>query len=311
MIAALLSLLALTGTLLALPLTPAMRELLSRRDAHALPIQAETEHITDLATGFRASLLGRTGSRPATTLVLEKDVVLDAGLFFPDHIYAKNNLSSQGRNVFAAILCEKDFCLGESSRLLRWLHAEGMITIQPGCILGGRVSAGQRIVLGAGCKFERVHAPTIVSAGLDTPGIEVPQPDEPVVGERVTNRIVVKKDFTLRPGEFLRSNVVAGRRIQLAEGTQVVGSLKSKAAMELDSGVLIQGSLVSASDLRIGPAGFVLGPVLAERELVIGSGTHIGTPDHLTTVSAPRIRIAPGAHIHGTLWAREEGLVEG
>ncbi len=310
MIAALVSLLALTGTLLALPLTPAMRELLSRRDAHALPIQAATEHMTDLATGFRASLLGRTGSRPATTLVFEGDVVLDAGLFFPDHIYAKNNLATQGRNVFAAILCDKNVCLGESSRLLRWLHAEEVITIQPGCILGGRVSAGERVVLGAGCSFERVHAPKIVTGGVDTAAGEAPDPDEPV-GDRVTNRIVVQKDFMLRPGEFLRSNVVARRRIELAQGTQVVGSLKSKAAMELGSGVLVQGSLVSASDLRIGQSGFVLGPVLAERELVIGSGTHIGTPGHLTTVSAPRIRIAPGACIHGTLWAREEGLVEG
>lgn len=93
------------------------------------------------------------------------------------------------------------------------------------------------------------------------------------------------------------------------EGSHVLGCVKSNRDMELGPNVLVEGALVSAADLRIGPGCRVMGPVLAEGELVIESGTRIGSPTHPTSVRAPRIRIAAGVNIHGSVWACELGRV--
>ncbi len=317
MIAAVASLALLTGSLLSLPLAPALLERRLRRDAGPIPIEDRAENIADLAGHFRALLrdhraVARRVRPRATAQVFEEDVFLNEGMFFADYIYAKANLIAAGRNVFRAILCDKDVHLGENSKVLGWVHATGSVALGNGSAACGRLSAGERVQLGSACSFERVHAPEVAILG----GAEATAPDathaaEGSILERVTDRIVVHKDFVLQPAGFLRCNVVAGRRIYLADHSRVIGNLKSNAAMHLESSVRIDGSLVSASDLRIGTRCLVLGPILAEGELLIESGTQIGAPEHPTTVRAPRIRIAGGVSIHGSLWAYEQGQVRG
>lgn len=317
MIAAVASLALLTGSLLSLPLAPALLELRLRQDAAAIPIEDGAEDAVDLARRFRALLRDRRAvarrARPrATAQVFEDDVFLEEGMFFADYIYAKRNLFAAGRNVFHAILCDKDVHLGENSKVLGWVHAGGTVAVGDGGMICGRVSAGERIQLAVGCTFERVHAPLVaIVGGAEEPPMHPGQIEAASVLERVTNRMVIHKDFALQSEGVLRSNVVAGRRIYLADRSYVIGNLKSNAAMQLASRVRVEGSLVSASDLHIGTGCLVLGPVLAEGELLIESGTQIGIPDHPTTVRAPRIGIAGGVTIHGSLWAYEQGQVRG
>jgi predicted acyltransferase (DUF342 family) len=317
MITAVALLALLTGSLLSLPLAPALLELRLHKDAGPIPIEDNAENIADLARRFRALLRDhRAAARRArprgTAQVFEHDALLHEGMFFADYIYAKGNLVTGGSNVFHAILCDKDVHLGEHSKVLGWLHATGTAVLGEGSLAYGRLSAGERVEIGPGCNFERVHAPIVtISGGSEAMGLDRAYREEGRFLERVTDRIVVHKDFTLAAAEFLRSNVVAGRRIHLAEHSQVTGNLKSNSAMWLESNVRIDGSLVSASDLRIGTGCLILGPVLAEGELLIESGTQIGLPQHPTTVRALRIRIAGGVSIHGSLWACEQGQVRG
>lgn len=315
MIGAAVSLVFLTGSLLALPLMPAFLELRLREDAGPIPIEDQRENIPDFAQSFQAlfaqSDVGRRrASMRATTLVLEKDITLNDGIFFADPIYAKGSVCAGRGNVFRAILCDKDVYLGENNELLRWLHAAGKIVVRSRSEVYGRVSAGQEVQLGPFCTFERVHAPVIKIVGGAAEIAGMSQAQQTVLG-RVTERMVVAKDFILPPGEFLKRNLVAGRRVLLQKGAHVIGSLKSNASMELEPNVCVEGSMVSASDLRIGQACFVQGPIMAEGEAVIESGTRIGNPSHPTTVRARRIRIASGVTIHGSLCAYHHGQVEG
>jgi predicted acyltransferase (DUF342 family) len=337
MIGSLFSLVAITGSLGALPLAPSFLELYRRRDTGPVPVKNRTERVADFAHDFRDlladnSLEAREVPARATTLVLETDSFLDEGVFFADPIYAKGSLAGGGRNVFSAIFCEKDLNLGENTEVLSWAHAQGVVIVPAGTIVHGRLSAGERIELDIGCSFERLHAPLVAVAGGAPPIAFEPEssafdketpsrtqsgrdlskwnPRPTNILERITEREFVIEDFVLQPGAVLHKNLVSRGRIHLSEGSHVVGGIKSNLGMELEPNVRVEGSLVSGMDLRIGRGCFAGGPVLAEGELVIESGTQIGTPKHPTSVRAPRIRMAPGVTLHGSLWARENGQVK-
>jgi predicted acyltransferase (DUF342 family) len=79
--------------------------------------------------------------------------------------------------------------------------------------------------------------------------------------------------------------------------------------MVIEDGVSVEGSVISARKMRIGPHCAIHGPVIAERELVMAAGTHCGTMEYPTTVSAPEIDVEQGVVVFGTLWARERGRV--
>ena len=340
MIGSVALLLASTGLLLALPLVPAFRELYLRRDTKPMPIKNRTEMVPDFAFDFRSQVqdgLAMVGNASATAgaRVLESDWFIDKGVSIPDRIYAKGRLAAAGNNLFAAIFCEQDVDLGENSEVQSWVHAQGVVNVPSGSRVHGRLSAGALVKLGIGCSFERVLAPMVTVAGGANPKdgqcLEatvrhpafVPQlrpflvgersskwnPEPIHIVERITERVRVKGDFLLQPGEVIRKNVVAGRHVHLSEGSHVVGNVKSNHDMELEPRVFVEGSLFSAANLRIGAGCVVMGPVVAQGELLIESGARIGSRKYPTTVQAKRIQIAPAVTLHGSMWACERGQV--
>lgn len=342
-----LALTSLTGAMLALPLTPALLEVRRRADAAPIPIQQHDGEIANFARSFRryieplrseledcgkagaigegtlpdgrrALLVGqscfdrkmRGNSSDPLVLFAGRTVLADA-LRFGGDVYAADTIFAGKNEVFRALLAEKDIFLGEGSRVLRWMHAEDSVYLERDCRLYGRLSAEHAVYMWPGCTFERVHAPRIATVWDDsvplarthiaTPGSRLDQP---------LRRWRIAGDFTLRPGEELQGNLVASSLVRLGDGCRVLGSIKSHRDTLVGAECEIDGSLVSTTRVRIAGESFVRGPVLAEEEVVIGPGTQIGTPEMLTTVSAPRIRVAPGSLIHGTLWPREKGSVE-
>ena len=113
----------------------------------------------------------------------------------------------------------------------------------------------------------------------------------------------------LATGDVVQGHIVALGRVRVDEGARVTGSIKSHALVQLGCSVEVHGAITSVKRLSIAERCFVRGPLLCEGDVTIGTGTQIGSPDAPTTVSAPRIRIAPGAVVYGTLWAREFGEV--
>jgi cytoskeletal protein CcmA (bactofilin family) len=72
----------------------------------------------------------------------------------------------------------------------------------------------------------------------------------------------------------------------------------------------IHGSVVSEAAVRLSPHSFVAGPILAEGDVRLMEESCVGAPGVLTTISCRRVHIAPGCQLHGTVWAREGGIVE-
>jgi predicted acyltransferase (DUF342 family) len=116
-------------------------------------------------------------------------------------------------------------------------------------------------------------------------------------------------DFYLRDSDTFQGHIVATGRVAIGDSVLVLGSVKARKEVEIGSGTLVEGTVVCRGRMSIAQRCYIKGPVLSEQEIVIGADTQVGTPASPTTVSAPRIRIAPGARVYGSIWARETGEV--
>lgn len=343
----------ITGAMLAIPLTPAIVELMRRRDAGPLATRKDDGNIRNFATAFRryiasvqpevaacaqrqsieevrlrdgqyAVVVGATGvcneidpdfPNPA---LFGRAAWLRDGQVFSKDVYAADVLHSGKHNVFRAILGEKDVFLDEASQVTRWIHGEGKVIAAADASFYGRLSAGEAIYLSPGCSFERVNAPA-VHAVLNA---EVPSPSEnfevkQVAGKKPRKsleklgRSRIDGDLHLRVKEMFLGNIVATGSIRVEEDTQIVGSAKAHGDIRLQDRAQVRGAVVTTCSVYTGTNCYVEGPLLAESDIYLGAGTKIGRPDSPTTVSAPRIHLAPGCVVHGTVWARVEGRVEG
>jgi len=335
-----------TTALAALPLTPALRELRRREDAAPLPTRSDDGDIRSFAHSFRryiepaladldqaalaketrsitladgspALVLGGRGACDFAGRTVEQIVLCAHDAFLPPQVSFTRDLFVRGRlvggadNVIRAAMVDGDASLGDRTIVLRWLHVQGSLTANSGCQFFGRVSADKLISLGYGCRFERISGPAII-AGLD----EVPGYLERLqhTGNRSTidrrfGRLRVNGEVHLATGDVVQGHIVALGNVRIDAGAQVTGSVKSHHDIHLGGGVEVHGAITSSGRLEISEKCFVRGPLLCEQEVVIGTGTQIGSPECATTISAPRIRIAPGAVVYGTLWAREFGEV--
>jgi predicted acyltransferase (DUF342 family) len=343
-----LALSAVTGGLVSLPLVPAIREVIHRKDAAPIPVRRDDGHIGNFAASFRryiaplqsefaecvaqqtiaetklpdgscALLVGKGGDytfsekRSERLVLFGKPTHLGDDLFFAQDVFAGAVLDSGTKNIFRALLSEGDIFLDENSRVLRWLHADGAVVAGRNTHLYGRCSAKKLIYLSSGCRFERVHAPAIV-IGVHAHGLhEIPisKAAPAMTFKRSHGRSRIHGDLHLGAGEMFLGDIVATGSIRIERETQIVGSAKGNGDVELCEQARIDGSVISSGTLRIAANCVLKGPVLAEKEIVLGANTRIGTPDSLTTINAPVIRVAPGCVIHGTLWARHQGRVEG
>src|SRR5436305_3874243 len=153
-----LALTAATGGMLALPLTPAVIEILRRKDAGPLPTRKDDGDIRNFARSFRryidplrshiaaasqsgsiiearlpngcyTLIIGKDGLYPLseqrveTLVVFGKEISLLDHLSFTQDVYAADVLYGGRNNVFRGLLGESDIYLAEGTLVMRWLHA--------------------------------------------------------------------------------------------------------------------------------------------------------------------------------------------
>lgn len=345
-----LMLFSITGAMVALPLSPAVIELLRRQDAGPLRTRTDDGRIGNYAQAFRRYIassqpvIARCGARSSleevrlcdgqyalvvgatghcneidldfpNSVLFSRAAWLRDGQRFMKDVYAADVLHSGKRTIFRAVLGEKDIFLGEGTQVLRWLHAEGNVAAEAGCTLFGRLSAGESINLSTSCRFERVQAAAIcaVSAGQTLSCLQE-RPPAPALKPRKTTeklgRSRVDGDVHLRLGEMFLGNIIATGSVHVEKDTQIIGSAKAHGKITLHDRAQVHGAVVGNGSVRTGSDCYVEGPLLTEGEIYLGPGTRVGTPNAPTTVSAPRIHLGSGCVVYGTLWAKVEGRVE-
>ena len=297
-----LSLLLLAASALAMvavPFIPAWREWSRPTDHLPLAVDAEyTNRVDFFATRLREAV--------------------HAGRAPPDAEYIEGHFSAAAECRFDALLVTGDMALGPNCEVQQWAHADGAIRMGDAGVALRRMSAGRAIQLGADCSFERLNAPTI-RFGDD--GDRVPAMREPetlkarelaeLLGctqmapgwHRVDGHVVLPPD-----SRYVGSLVVTGA-LMIGERTVIAGSVKARNGVVVGIDAAVMGSVACEQSIHILRGAFVEGPVISETDIVIGARAIIGRLELRTTVSAPNVMVECGAQAHGTVWAREVGVV--
>ena len=249
---------------------------------------------------------------------VDGDAQLPAGLAFLAETAAVGSLATARGGLYRALLAGRHLALAADSVVLRWAHAAD-IDVAAGCHLAGRATAEREIVVHQEVRFSRLHAPTVrfvadedaaVSTAAPASSVEVLPVglDAPsVIWDADQRRGFCDSPLDIAEHRAWRGDLVCRGRLTLGRGCRARGSLKAHGELLLTRGCSINGSLVATGPIRLGGGCRVRGSVISETAVVIGPGCVIGAPGQPATVSAPRIRVAPGAVVHGTLWASIAG----
>ncbi|HVH86241.1 MAG TPA: hypothetical protein VM912_05920 [Terriglobales bacterium] len=256
-----LALTASTGALLALPIAPALREWMSKRDAGPLVTRKDDGRIENFADSLRSRCRGLASSvdlartseatgffEPAGTKIFlstesgiwagpkQIDVLvicaapsqLPAGFLSTDNFYAKRTLRAGENSLFRALLGEEEIVLGDNSRILRWIHAESGLSVGHGCLLFGRASSNKALTLSAGCRFEQMQAPVIYTS---SDAMEIPVRTEPAPFSKLAHagigRSRVHGKAHLTAGQQHRGDLVVTKTLVMEEDSSVLGSIKA------------------------------------------------------------------------------------
>ncbi len=253
------------------------------------------------------------------------DAELPVGIKFFAEVAAHGVLRSATGGVYRALWAGRQLVIAPESTLLRWAHG-ARVDVGAGCRLAGRVSADESITVGAATSFTLLHAPRVRFGSLATaasaastasaaPAASAAAPDgvfrlglpKAVVWNAAAARGTCDGPLAIDARRAWRGDLVCSGDLRLGTGCNVHGSLKSNRDIAIDSGSSVLGSVVAEGRITLGARCNVRGSVVSEMAVALGEGCVIGAPGHPATVAAPRIEVAPGVVVHGTLWAGTSG----
>jgi cytoskeletal protein CcmA (bactofilin family) len=246
------------------------------------------------------------------------DAELPPDFGFQNEVVAGGDLTSAQRGLYRALFAGGLLRLAKRTVIKRWAHAH-VVEMSPGCQLTGRVSADDRIHVRGDVMFAVLHAPIVrfmprkpgpgtVATALPTAPTPLPPGlPAPVVWDAAAGRGVCEQALELPADSAWSGDLVCRSHLLLGAGSQVGGSLKAHGHVAADDGCRIQGHVVAVGRIELGERCAVRGSLISETAIVLGPGCRIGAPEFPATVSAPRIDVAPGVVVHGTLWASKSG----
>ncbi len=328
-------------TWMAVPLLPALMELLRPRDAAPLDaVGNDAGNLTYFAESFtaratREGLLGtsvpprlsdgtdvRTHSKgqplPSQRAAFQEFVVLmdseplPAGVELSSECLARLTVHGSPGVTYRALLGQRDISLGPKSLVQRWVHARGRLEVADDCQLWGRATADRQIVLGMNVVFERIEADIIRVTDVETT-------EPPILPTGAYERFVPKKARELGPaywrvadsvsipaGNILVGSLIATGNIVVNDGARITGSIKAHGEVVVRNGAVIVGSISARDRVTIERGARVSGPVISETAVVVEAAV-VGGPGTRTTVTAPVIRLLPGATVYGAVMAAADG----
>ena len=326
--------------LLTMPFVPALREWQLPADCAPLPISRHyANEIDHFAVQFRDTVKAKIAgseldlakhfdyvtepaeamdwSSQAHPLIAGQAIHSQTAICCQQPLYATAELECARDSSFAALYGEDAVRLGPYSEILEWAHAEGAISLGVACVALRRISSKVAINFSAQCCFERVNAPVIRFAELPE---DTPQPEVmggfladidllPGAVRRTPNLHMIKGDCTLPPGHVFKGSLVVTGRLVIGNYTTIIGDVKVREGTIVGNGARVVGSLTCEDRIYILDHAQVAGPLISETDIVLGAGAVIGRMDAPTTVSAENIVAKSGAVAHGTLWARNVGVV--
>ena len=331
--------------LLTLPFVPAFREWLRPTDIAALPISANyTSDIDHFARRLHADVSAKLGLgeptgheefeliadpgvdtaadvdwRQAKKRLISRDSVSNAlSVRSGQPVYVQGDLSAGAESAFPALYATGDIDLGARSTIDDWAHANGVLRLGQGSVALRRVSAGKAIELGNEAWFERLNAPVMhfgsrVSPVLPPTGAEQTPgnyADLPGAVQQTPLLFLIRGDCALPPARIYQGSLVVTGFLTIGAATTVIGDIKAREGVSIGHRAAVHGAVTCEKRVYAYKDSRAWGPVVSESDILIGTCAVIGLPDAPTTVSARNVIVEDGVVMHGTLWAREIGMVK-
>jgi len=343
-----LALFSLTAVVLLLPMLPALAEWRRPRDATPLHIDAQDALDPDLlarrfaqrlAQALRegADRLGdqalvrlpevppgawplnadeRTRGHSDRVWSVAGSAQLPEGIAFHAEVAADTDLHTAAGRTCRALLAGQRLWLSPGTQVLRWAHAP-QVQVADDAVLQGRCTADALLAVQGRASFQLLHAPQLQFGPPGAPAQPLPdtlpEPEAhlPIAWHPVTGRGVAQGPLQMPPGRRWQGDLVGLATVQLGEGCHARGSLKARRALVVGAGSRIDGNVIAEGAITLGEGCVVQGVVASETSVRLGRGCRIGAPGRPATVTAPRIDVAAGVQVHGTVWAVEAGWAEG
>ena len=335
-----------------LPLVPALRELMRPTDAGALThVGHDSGDLSVFAEGFRRYVTQQlpapgeesTGESGAGVLrdgtlfvrldgvpqklreladargavrhvvVAEQATTLPGGETFLNELHAHKPFSGGPDAVYRAVLAEQDAELGAGSRVLRWAHAEGDLTVGDAATLEGRASAAGEIRLGRGVSFARLRATRIVVGDAPVAGPAAPPPVFKSTvkltrdAQRYRGFVRVSGDLSIPDDGVLLGSLVITGTLRLGARPRISGRVEVHGDFFVGGGSGIDGALVARGRIVLGAAARANGPVIAEGALEMGENSTVGRADLPGSIVGATVLLRHGAQVFGAVSAREGG----
>lgn len=236
-------------------------------------------------------------------------------------LFVHGSIDTSQPSDFGALLAEGAIRLAPGSVIHDWAHGDGVVHLGRGCTALRRLSSSSALELEDNCCFERLQAPVIQLGLADT--LPPPRPHK-AHSRQLTEAHFSELDgarqqapgVTLIEGNcklprghsYLGSLVVTGR-LSIGAGTEIFGDVKARDGVVMGAQARVHGALCSEQQIQLLELASVRGPLVSESVILLGAHVRIGLPEAPTTISAVHIMAEAGAMAHGTVWAREGGVV--
>lgn len=222
-----------------------------------------------------------------------------------------------GCRVNGSLIAGGEIYLAAGTEVRGSVISETTVVLGPGCMIGApgahvtvrapRVDISKGVVVhGTVWSGKRMMTVGVEAAtGID----ELGHPDlgPAVVWNEVSGRGVASESMKIEPLQGWQGDLVCQGDLELGHRCRAAGSLKAYGDLGLGAGCQVDGSIVAQGDVLVGAGAHVVGSVVSESAVVLGPGCTVGAPGKLATVCAPRIEIALGVVVHGTIWAGNSG----
>jgi predicted acyltransferase (DUF342 family) len=208
--------------------------------------------------------------------------------------YALESLDVEPHVIARTLTSDGVLHVGNDVTVLRWLDADGDVTVGTGVNLGVSASGGSRFTLGDRVRFERVWGLPVVSNAATA------EPFALTNQKRFTR--VDQAHVDAADALVLYGPVLIARDTQIASHVKVHGPLNVEPGVRIDGNLIVRGNLTFAADVSVS------GHVFAEGDIRLGPGSRVGRSGRFKTVYADgTLVMAHGVEVEGWVVAENGG----
>jgi bifunctional N-acetylglucosamine-1-phosphate-uridyltransferase/glucosamine-1-phosphate-acetyltransferase GlmU-like protein len=213
--------------------------------------------------------------------------------------YALETLDVESGVVARTLTSDGVMRIGESVQILRWIDANGEVTVGADSNLGVSASCGSRFTMANQVEFERVWGSPVATRTAAV---------EPFAFDKKENK---KHQKLIRIGQ---AQVEPGKpmilygAVRIERDTHIPSHIKVHGPLDVEPGVRIDGNVIVRGDVTLAADVDVSGHVFAEGTVRLGPRSRVGRSGGVKTVYAGgHVLIANDVEIQGWLVADAGG----